>query len=304
MIERKIVKDKLNEFMIEEFISSTLERVGHSHTVVQKTPLGEKITIHAARPGLIVGSKGSNIKRVTRAIKTHFDLENPQLEIEEIKDQETNAALVAEHIASSMERFGSGGFKGTGYRAMENAIRGGALGIEILISGKVPSSRSRTWRFYLGYLKKCGDIAHSGVHTAYRIARLKSGVVGIQVRIMPKDLVLPDRVQLTSDLVAEEEVREQKPEEAKKVEKESAKATEKSGKEAQKPAKKAAKKSAEKPAEKVSEKADQKADPKADEEKKADQPPSPAVPEEKNPAEESATESTEESAEKAAKENK
>ena len=49
-------------------------------------------------------------------------------------------------------------------------MKAGALGIEILISGKIPSSRAKRWRFYQGYLKKCGDISIEGVKTAYDVA--------------------------------------------------------------------------------------------------------------------------------------
>ena len=127
----------------------------------------------------------------------------------EVENISLNATIVAEKIASSIERFGSGNFKGTGHRAMGEVMGAGALGIEITISGKIPSSRAKTWRFYDGYLKKCGDIAVSGVDTAYASAFLKTGVIGIQVRIMPPDTILPDRI------VRREIVTEKKPEQQK-----------------------------------------------------------------------------------------
>jgi small subunit ribosomal protein S3 len=234
MIERKIIKDKLMEFMIGEYIGDTLERVGYSHTEVHQTPLGEKIVVHSARPGLVVGPKGSNIKKLTKVLKAKFNLENPQIEIEEVTDPNVNAALVAEYIAGTLERFGASGFKGVGYRTMENAIRSGALGVEILVSGKIPSSRARTWRFYKGYLKKCGDVALSDVDVAYTVARLKTGVVGIQVRIMPPNITLPDSVKLQSELVTEEESREQTTEEKKAAEKVSEESAEESAEESDK----------------------------------------------------------------------
>ncbi len=205
MIERNIVNEKLQEYLVEEFIRDTLSRVGHSHTELQKTPVGEKIVIHASRPGLIVGAKGSNIKKLTKVLKTKFKLENPVIEISEIKKPELDASLVAENIAFLLERFGSQRFKGVGYSSMDSAIKAGAKGIEILISGKLPASRARTWRFYMGYLKKCGDLAINGVDTAYIQAKLKTGVVGIQVRIMPPDLVLPDAVTLLQTEVGDVE---------------------------------------------------------------------------------------------------
>jgi small subunit ribosomal protein S3 len=204
MIERKIVEDRVRQVMVEQFLTETLDKVGYSHTEIHKTPLGEKVIIHASRPGLIVGAKGSNVKKLTKLLKTRFNFENPQIEIEEVKEIRLDPKLVAENIASSMERFGIGRFKAEGYRAVDQAIIAGALGVEILISGRVPSSRAKRWRFYKGYLKKCGDVAFTGVKTAYCIAKLKSGVVGIQVRIMPPDLILPDKIIMGKNLVVEE----------------------------------------------------------------------------------------------------
>ena len=112
---------------------------------------------------------------------------------------------VAESIANSLERFGTARFKGIGHKAMTDIMNAGARGVEILISGKVPSSRAKTWRFYLGYLKKSGDVAVSGVDNAYASAKLKTGIVGVQVKIMPSSTKLPDDVEsLTSKPMIED----------------------------------------------------------------------------------------------------
>ena len=196
MIERKFISENFKEFRIKEFVASNLSRVGLSDVKLQRTPLGEKIVVSASRPGLVVGRGGSNIQKLTKDLKTNFELENPQIEIEEIKDINLDPAIVAESIASSMERFGARQFKGSGYRSLRHVMDAGALGVEILISGKVPSQRSKTWRFYEGYLKKCGDIATTGVKIARTTAFLKTGSVGIKVSIMPGDTKLPDSVEL------------------------------------------------------------------------------------------------------------
>ena len=205
MIERKIVQQKIKSYLVENYVSQTLTRVGHSSTTLARNPLGEKITISASRPGLVVGNKGSNIKKLTKVLKAKFKLDNPQIEIEEVKNINLDPKLVAENIAVSLERFGTARFKGVGYKSMEYTMRSGALGIEILISGKIPSSRAKTWRFVDGYLKKCGDVSIENVLVAYDTAHLKTGVIGIQVRIMPPGLVLPDSVELKkSDPVIED----------------------------------------------------------------------------------------------------
>ncbi len=196
MIEKKILAEKIKRFEIQEYVRNNLKRVGLSDTKLQMTPLGEKVIIYASRPGLIVGRKGQSIKRLTNTLKKKFNLENPQIEINEVEDINFDANIVAERIANSLEKFGSARFKGVGHKAMEDVMNAGALGIEILISGKVPSSRAKRWRFYQGFLKKSGDVAVTQVRTAYAQAQLKSGTLGIQVRIMPPDVVLPDKIKI------------------------------------------------------------------------------------------------------------
>jgi small subunit ribosomal protein S3 len=214
MIERKIVAEKLKEFQIQEFITNSMKNVGHSHTKVQRTPLGEKIIVFASRPGLVVGRKGENIKKLTVTIKKKFNMENPQIEISEVENIFLDAQIVAEMIASTLERFGPQRFKGTGHKMMGEVMNAGALGVEILISGKIPGARAKRWRFYKGYLKKCGDIVHD-IKAACTSAQLKSGSIGIQVKIMPPDIQLPDKVRLISEEEAKEAAAEEKKESAK-----------------------------------------------------------------------------------------
>jgi small subunit ribosomal protein S3 len=200
MIERQIVDASVKELKVQEYVTKALKNLGQSHIKLQKTPLGEKIIVHASRPGLIVGRKGQNIKKLTEELKEKFNLENPQLEINEVTAPDLDAQIVAERIAGSLEKFGTQRFKGIGHKIMSDVMNAGALGIEILISGKIPSARAKRWRFYSGYLKKCGDVAITGVRKAYAVAQLKTGSVGIQVRIMSSDIKLPDKVLLKEEM--------------------------------------------------------------------------------------------------------
>jgi small subunit ribosomal protein S3 len=208
MIERKFVAQKIKEYRIQEYINSNLKNVGHSHTKMVKTPLGEKIVLYASRPGLIVGRKGQNIKELTKTLKKKFGLENPQVEISEVEDIDLDANIVAEKITNSLERFGAQKFKAIGHKVMESVMAAGALGVEIIVSGKIPSSRAKSWRFYSGYLKKCGDISVVGVDKAHSQAKLKTGVVGVKVSIMPPGTKLPDKVELVKE--KEEKIEEVK----------------------------------------------------------------------------------------------
>lgn len=201
MIERDFINQKTKEYYIKKFVKEKLNNVGISNIKLKKIPLGEKIIVFTNKPSLVVGSKGGNIKDLTRALKTEFKLENPQIEIGEVKDMFLDAQLVAEKVASSLERFGSARFKGVGHKIMTNVMNSGAYGVEIIISGKIPSARAKSWRFYMGYLKKCGDISVSGVRRAQASALLKSGIIGIKVAIMPPDVILPDRIEVLSEAV-------------------------------------------------------------------------------------------------------
>jgi small subunit ribosomal protein S3 len=199
MIERKFVASNIKEFMIQEFIANSIKGAEQSHTKLQRTPLGEKIVIYSARPGLIVGKKGQNIKQLTKVLKKKFDLENPQIEISEVDNIYTDAKIMAERVANYLEKFGTSKFKSIGHKIMTDVMNAGAMGIEITIAGKIPSARAKTWRFYQGYLKKCGDIALTGVRIAHKDAQLKSGTVGIKVSIMPPDTKLPDDISLREE---------------------------------------------------------------------------------------------------------
>src|SRR3989344_3516098 len=195
MMEREFVTQKIKEYQIQEFIDKTLGNVGHSHTVMKKTPLGEKVIVYASRPGLVVGRRGANIKDLTKMLKKNFNLENPQIEINEVENVYLDANVVAEKIVSSLERFGTNRFKGIGHKMMEKVMESGARGIETIISGKVPGARARSWRFYMGYVKKCGGAAQVALRKATKSAQLNPGVVGIRISIMPPNVRLPDDIR-------------------------------------------------------------------------------------------------------------
>ena len=197
MIERKFIKQNMAEYRIKEFVRQQLSRAGLSDVKLMRTPLGEKIVVYASRPGLVVGRGGANISELTRALKAKFNLENPQIELEEVQNQFLDPNIVAEMITNSMEKFGSKRFKGIGYKALQDVMKSGARGVEIIISGKIPSARARSWRFYDGYLKKCGDIALTGVDISHALAKLKSGAVGVKVSIMPPTTKLPDDIEIS-----------------------------------------------------------------------------------------------------------
>ena len=217
MIERQFVLQKIKKQQIQEYMAKMLAKAGYSHTDIQRTPLGEKVIVYTTRPGLVVGKKGENIKKLTAYLKSKFKLENPQIEIGEIENPLLDVQYVSDRIAYSLERFGPKRFKSIGYRALQDIMNAGAIGAEILVSGKIPSARARAWRFSAGYLKKSGSIAQYDIKKAVNKVNLRPGTVGIKVSIMTPDIELPDKIVLPSEKEAEIQVEEVKVEENKEV---------------------------------------------------------------------------------------
>lgn len=195
MIERQIVNQNMKEYLVKQYLAKELAKTGYSHTEIKRTPLGEKIIIYTTRPGLVVGRRGDNIKKLTLVLKDRFKMENPQIEIGEVQNPSLDASYVADRIVSTLERFGSNRFKSIGYKMLQEIMDAGALGAEVVLSGKVPSARARSWRFKTGYIKKSGDIALYYVKKQCAQASLKSGIVGVKVAIMTPDIVLPDKIK-------------------------------------------------------------------------------------------------------------
>ncbi len=199
MIERKFVTQKIREEQIQEYMAKVLAKAGYSHTEIHNTPLGEKITIFTTRPGLVVGKSGENVKKITAYLKKRFNLENPQIEIGDVQNPLLDVQYVADRIAYNLERFGAKRFKSIGYKMLQDVINAGAVGAEIVLSGRIPSARARTWRFSAGYLKKSGDVAVSKIKHAKVSVNLKIGTVGVKVSIMTPDIKLPDKLIFVPD---------------------------------------------------------------------------------------------------------
>jgi len=199
VVERKFVKDKLREKAVMEYLEGFLDRVGFSHIEIQKTPVGFSIVIYSSKPGLIVGRRGINIKEIQETLQTKFGMESPVIEVREVLEPELDPQVMAERIGVQLMKFGVARFKAIGHKALEKMLKAGAIGAEIKIAGKVPSTRARFWKFYGGYLPKCGDVAIKEVKKGYKTVKLKSGVVGITVKILPPGVRMPDQVYLPEE---------------------------------------------------------------------------------------------------------
>jgi len=199
MEEKKFVQLKKDELNIKEFIKKSLGKGRISTVGIEYTPVGEKIIISTSMPGFIIGRRGEKITELTKVLKKQFKLENPHIEIQEINKPEFDAQAVADDIALMLERLGSLKFKVIAYKMVEKIMRAGALGVELRLSGKLPSERARSWRFASGYLKKTGDTAKI-VNRAKAVAKTMMGVIGVKASILPPDAKIHDKIDITEEL--------------------------------------------------------------------------------------------------------
>ncbi len=195
MEEEKFVRLKKEEYKIKEYVKKQLGKGKMSSIHIEYTPVGEKITITTTSPGYVIGRSGERIEGLTKILKKRFGLENPHIEIDEVEKPEFDSQYVADSIAQGLERFGPIRFKAIAYKMLERIVKAGAKGVEIRLSGKLPSDRSRSWRFAHGYLKKTGETAKV-VNRAKAEANTISGTVGIKVSILPANVRLHDQVEV------------------------------------------------------------------------------------------------------------
>ncbi len=200
MEEKQTVKFKKEDFAIKEIIRKTIGKGKMSRVRIEYTPVGEKVIISTDKPGLVIGRGGESLNELSDMLRKNFKFQNLHIEIEEIKEPEFDSQTIADEIALGLERAGPLKFKVIAYRTLEKVMKAGALGCEIRLSGKLPSSRAKTWRFAQGYLKKTGDSAKV-VSRAQARAETKPGTVGVKVSILSPHAILKDRIKINEDLI-------------------------------------------------------------------------------------------------------
>ncbi|MBN1324248.1 MAG: 30S ribosomal protein S3 [Methanotrichaceae archaeon] len=203
-VEKKFVQDGFTKALVNEFLIKELVRAGYGGMVMNRTPMGTQITVYAEKPGMVIGKGGKLIRRITRDLDRRFRLDNPQIDVQDVGRGELNAQVVANRLASSIER--GWYFRKAGQSMLRRVMDSGALGCEIILSGKLTGPRSRSEKFLSGYIKHSGKPADEIVEKGYAVAVKKLGTVGCQVRIVPPDAVLPDAFKITPPVIEEKVV--------------------------------------------------------------------------------------------------
>ena len=192
--ERKFIKENTKRSLIKKFLLEEIEGAGFGGMSIQRTPIGTRINILVERPGMVIGKGGSKIKELTENIQNKFNVDNPQIEIQEAgASAPLNAQIMAEKLAEALER--GWHFRRAGHSTVRRIMNAGAKGCQIIIAGKLTGARHRTEKFTEGHVKYCGDIVKEIMDEGFATAKLKAGVLGVKVRIMKPDAKLPDEIK-------------------------------------------------------------------------------------------------------------
>jgi len=178
----------LEDIKIRDFIKDYAKQAGVSKVIIERPHKKCRVTIHTARPGVIIGKKGADIEVLRKKIAAMTDSEL-HLNIVEVRKPELDAMLVAESIAQQLERRVS--FRRAIKRAAQNAMRMGALGIRVNVAGRLGGAEiartewTREGRVPLHTLRSDIDYALAEAKTAY-------GIIGIKVWIYKGEIMEHD----------------------------------------------------------------------------------------------------------------
>ncbi len=176
--------------LLKDYLRAAIKDAGFSHAEISKTPTGTRVALHVTRPGIVIGRKGSGIRELTEKLSTDFGLKSPQISVVEIDKPELAPSVMCNRMASHIER-------GTAFRratmwTLKQIMEGGAMGVQITISGKLRGDRSAFEKHTAGVLPRAGhhaevlvdeDIAHVGT---------AMGLIGIRIRIARKEKLVPE----------------------------------------------------------------------------------------------------------------
>lgn len=215
MIEKIFVAEGIKKVRMNEYFSKELERAGYGGMEIKRTPMGTQITVNVEKPGMIIGKDGRRIKTLTDDVNRRQELDNPQIDVQPIAVPDLSAPLMANRLAKLIER--GWHFRRAGRSTLQRIMDKGALGCEIIMSGKLKGPRGRMEKMIDGYIKHCGEVAEEIVDRGYAIAKTKSGVIGVRVWIVKPDAKRPDafRILAINENVKEEEGKEEEGKEKK-----------------------------------------------------------------------------------------
>ena len=185
----------VQDLRVRTFLRKKLAQASVSRIQIERAAKNTKITVHTARPGMVIGKKGEDIDVLRKTLRDMIGGE-VNVAIEEIRKPELDATLVAESIAQQLERRIM--FRRAMKRAVQNSMRLGALGIKVRVAGRLNGSeiaraeQYREGRVPLHTLRADIDYGTAEAFTTY-------GVIGVKVWIFKGEVVNGQPVDAESE---------------------------------------------------------------------------------------------------------
>ena len=212
--DRQEYADNLAEdWQIRDFIMEDLPHAAISRVEVERTSNKLRIDVHTARPGIVIGRKGSEADRLRAGLSEITGNHQVQLNIQEIKEPELEAALIAQGVADQLA--GRVAFRRAMKRAVQNAQKAGAKGIRVQCSGRLGGAEmSRTEWYREGRVPL--HTLRADIDYGFREARTTYGRIGVKVwiykgEILPYKSVLEDKITKEAAMAAGETSGQNKP---------------------------------------------------------------------------------------------
>ena len=174
-----------NDLQVRSFLQDRLKQASVSRIQIERPAQNARITIHTARPGIVIGKKGEDVEKLRNEVTKMMGVP-VHINIEEVRKPELDGKLVAESVASQLERRVM--FRRAMKRAVQNAMRLGAKGIKIQVSGRLGGAEIaraelyREGRVPLHTLRADIDYATAEANTTY-------GVIGVKVWIFKGEIL-------------------------------------------------------------------------------------------------------------------
>ncbi|MEM1628947.1 MAG: 30S ribosomal protein S3 [Desulfurococcaceae archaeon] len=192
-IKQYFISYGLKKLMIDEFLANYFKDAGYTDVEIYRTPMGHRVVIYAEYPGRLIGRGGAIIKKLASIMQTRFGLENVNITVSPVVDPDLNARVVAFRIVRALE-------KGIPFRRvvmfmLRRIMDAGAIGAEIIVSGKLRGERATYEKLRAGKVYKSGDPVDYIIDRAVVRALLKPGIYGIEVVIVKPGIKLPDHIE-------------------------------------------------------------------------------------------------------------
>ena len=182
---KSYAKNLITDLQTREYVEKRLANASVSRVVIERLAQTARITVHTARPGIVIGKKGEDVDRLRKELSGRMGIP-VQINIEEVRKPDVDAKLVAQNVAQQLERRVM--FRRAMKRVVQNAMRSGAEGIKVQLSGRLGGAEIARTEWYregrvpLHTLRADIDYATHEALTTY-------GIIGVKVWIFKGEVI-------------------------------------------------------------------------------------------------------------------